>query len=175
MLRIIVIIALIAVVALALFVATRPDAFRVQRSATIKAPPDKIFPHLADFHAWPSWSPWEKIDPALQRTYSGPNSGPGAVYEWSGNKNIGSGRMEILEAAPSSRVLIKLDFLSPFEAHNTAEFTLQPSGDGTTVTWAMYGPNTLMSKLMSLVFNMETMVGPQFETGLNNLKAVAEH
>ena len=175
MLRIVVIIALIAVVALALFVATRPDAFRVQRSATIKAPPDKIFPHLADFHAWASWSPWEKIDPALQRTYSGPNSGPGAVYEWSGNKNIGSGRMEILEAAPSSRVLIKLDFLSPFEAHNTAEFTLQPSGDGTTVTWAMYGPNTLMSKLMSLVFNMETMVGPQFETGLNNLKAVAEH
>ena len=174
MLRIVVIIALIAVVALAIFVATRPDAFRVQRSATIKAPPEKIFPHLADFHAWPSWSPWEKIDPALQRTYSGPNSGPGAVYEWSGNKNIGSGRMEILEAAPSSRVLIKLDFLSPFEAHNTAEFTLQPSGDGTTVTWAMYGPNTLMSKLMSLVFNMETMVGPQFETGLNNLKAVAE-
>jgi hypothetical protein len=127
MFRIIVIIALIAVVALALFVATRPDAFRVQRSATIKAPPDKIFPHLADFHAWPSWSPWEKIDPALQRTYSGPNSGPGALYEWSGNKNIGSGRMEILEAAPSSRALIKLDFLSPFEAHNTAEFTLQPS------------------------------------------------
>jgi len=175
MLRIVMIVALIAVVALAIFVATRPDAFRVQRSATIKAPPEKIFPHLADFHAWPSWSPWEKIDPALQRTYSGPNSGPGAVYEWSGNKNIGSGRMEILEAAPSSRVLIKLDFLSPFEAHNTAEFTLQPSGDGTTVTWAMYGPNTLMSKLMSLVFNMETMVGPQFETGLNNLKAVAEH
>ena len=174
MLRIVVIVVLIAVVALAIFVATRPDAFRVQRSATIKAPPEKIFPHLADFHAWPSWSPWEKIDPALQRTYSGPNSGPGAVYEWSGNKNIGSGRMEILEAAPSSRVLIKLDFLSPFEAHNTAEFTLQPSGDGTTVTWAMYGPNTLMSKLMSLVFNMETMVGPQFETGLNNLKAVAE-
>jgi len=174
MLRIVMIVALIAVVALAIFVATRPDAFRVQRSATIKAPPEKIFPHLADFHAWPSWSPWEKIDPALQRTYSGPNSGPGAVYEWSGNKNIGSGRMEILEAAPSSRVLIKLDFLSPFEAHNTAEFTLQPSGDGTTVTWAMYGPNTLMSKLMSLVFNMETMVGPQFETGLNNLKAVAE-
>jgi len=174
MLRIVVIIALIAVVALAIFVATRPDAFRVQRSATIKAPPEKIFPHLADFHAWPSWSPWEKIDPALQRTYSGPNSGPGAVYEWSGNKNIGSGRMEILEAAPSSRVLVKLDFLAPFEAHNTAEFTLQPSGDGTTVTWAMYGPNTLMSKLMSLVFNMETMVGPQFETGLNNLKAVAE-
>ena len=174
MLRIVVIVVLIAVVALAIFVATRPDAFRVQRSATIKAPPEKIFPHLVDFHAWPSWSPWEKIDPALQRTYSGPNSGPGAVYEWSGNKNIGSGRMEILEAAPSSRVLIKLDFLSPFEAHNTAEFTLQPSGDGTTVTWAMYGPNTLMSKLMSLVFNMETMVGPQFETGLNNLKAVAE-
>ena len=175
MLRIITIIALLLVVALALFVATRPSAFRIQRSATIEAPPEKIYPHIVDFHAWPAWSPWEKIDPALQRTYGGPASGPGAVYEWTGNKDIGQGRMEVLEAAPSSRVLIKLDFLSPFEAHNTAEFTLQPSGDGTNVTWAMYGPNTLMSKVMSLFFNMESMVGPQFEMGLSNLKALAEH
>jgi uncharacterized protein YndB with AHSA1/START domain len=174
MLRILTLIIVVLVSALALFVATRPSAFRIQRSVTITAPPEKIYPHIVDFHAWPAWSPWEKIDPALQRTYGGPTSGPGAVYEWTGNKDIGQGRMEILEAAPSSRGLIKLDFLAPFEAHNTAEFTLQANGDGTSVTWAMYGPNTLMGKVMSLFFNMESMVGPQFETGLSNLKALAE-
>ena len=158
-------------VALALYVATRPDSFRVQRTATINAPPDRVYPLIADFHAWPRWSPWEQIDPALQRTYGGAENGKGATYAWQGNKDIGSGRMEIVDETPPSRVVIKLDFIEPFEAHNNAEFTLQPNGGGSTVTWAMYGPNTTLGKLMGLFFDMDTMVGEQFDKGLANLKS----
>ena len=159
---------------LLIYAATRPDRFRIERSAAIKAPPDKIFALINDFHRWPSWSPWEKIDPALKRTYSGPESGRGAAYAWEGNKNIGSGRMEIVESTPASRIAIQLDFFKPFEAHNTAEFTLVPAGDATTVTWAMFGPSPYMSKLMGIFFNMERMVGGQFEQGLANLKSISE-
>lgn len=162
------------VVALALYVATRPDSFRVQRTATINAPPDRIYPLIADFHAWPRWSPWEQIDPALQRTYGGAESGKGATYAWKGNKDIGSGRMEIVDETPPSRVVIKLDFIEPFEAHNNAELTLQPNGGGSTVTWAMSGPNTTMGKIMGLFFDMDTMVGEQFDKGLANLKKQVE-
>lgn len=174
MLRVIVIIVAVLLIALALYVATRPDSFRIQRSASIKAPAERIFPLITDFHAWRGWSPWEKIDPALQRTYSGTAAGTGAVYEWAGNKSIGKGRMEILEQSPPSRVVIKLDFLEPFEGHNTAEFILQPAGEATNVTWAMYGPNTLIGKVMGLFFSMDKMIGAQFEKGLNTLKAEAE-
>lgn len=174
MLRKIGLVVLALVVALALYVATRPDSFRVQRVATINAPPDRIYPLIADFHAWPRWSPWEQIDPALQRSYSGAESGKGAAYAWQGNKDIGSGRMEIVDETPPTRVVIKLDFLEPFEAHNNAEFTLQPNGGGSTVTWAMYGPNTLLGKIMGLFFSMDTMVGDQFEKGLANLKKQVE-
>lgn len=177
MLKVIGIIALVLVVVVAgllIFAATKPDSFRIERTASIKAPPDKIFALINDFHQWGKWSPYEKIDPALKRTFGGAEAGKGATYEWSGNKNIGSGRMEILEAQAPSRILIKLDFMAPFEAHNTAEFTLVPTGETTSVTWAMYGPQPFLGKVMTIFFNMEKMVGGQFEEGLANLKAAAE-
>ena len=162
------------VLALLVFVATRPASFRIARSAVIKAPPEKLFAMINDYHQWPAWSPYEKLDPAMQRTYSGAASGTGAVYEWQGNRNIGKGRMEIVETAPPSRVTIKLDFFKPFEAHNTAEFTLVPRGDSTEVTWAMQGPSNFMSKAMIASGMMERMVGGQFAEGLANMKAAAE-
>lgn len=174
MLKTILIIAVILVAAILIYAATRPDTFRIQRSANIAVPPDKIFPFINDFHHWSAWSPWEKLDPAMKKTHSGAPQGKGAVHEWNGNKDVGTGRMEILETVPSSKVVIKLDFLKPFEAHNTAEFTLEGKGTFTTVSWAMYGPQPYMMKVMSLFCSMDKMVGGQFETGLANLKALAE-
>ena len=153
---------------------TRPDSFRIERSALVKASPEKIYPLITDFSKWQTWSPWEKKDPAMKRSQSGPASGVGAVYDWEGNKDVGSGRMEVVEATPSSRIRIKLDFLKPFEAHNVAEFSLTPKGDQTEVVWAMSGPQPLMAKIMSLFFSMEKMVGPDFEQGLAALKVQAE-
>jgi uncharacterized protein YndB with AHSA1/START domain len=170
-----ILIAFIVLIAIALFLAsTKPDTFRIERSINIKAPPEKIFPLIANFHEMKKWSAWEKVDPNMQRSITGPDSGIGAMYAWDGNKEIGQGSMEILEATPSSRVLIKIDFYKPFEAHNTVEFTLTPQGESTTVSNAMYGPNPFVSKLMSLVFSMDKMVGPKFEEGLASLKAIAE-
>jgi uncharacterized protein YndB with AHSA1/START domain len=160
--------------ALLAFAATKPDTFRVERSTTIKAPPEKIFPLIDDFHRWTTWSPWEKMDPAMTRTHSGAPSGKGAVYEWEGNSKVGRGRMEIVDSVPSSRVAIKLDFLKPMEAHNIAEFTLTPSGDSTRVTWVMHGPAPFVSKLMQVFMSMDRMVGKDFEAGLANMKAAAE-
>ena len=163
-----------AIVALLAYAATRPDSFRIERSTVIKAAPEKIFGFVNDLHQWTAWSPWEKIDPALKRTYSGPQSGKGAAYAWEGNNKVGSGRMEITEAAAPSKVIIKLDFLKPFEAHNTADFAFARQGDATSVTWAMFGPSPFISKLMGTFFNMERMVGGQFEQGLANLKKISE-
>jgi uncharacterized protein YndB with AHSA1/START domain len=174
MLKTIAIVVVVLVGALLAFAATKPDTFRVQRAASIKAPPETIFPLINDLHSWGAWSPWEKLDPAMKRTHSGAASGKGAVYEWEGNGEVGAGRMEIVAASPPSAVRIKLDFLKPFEAHNFAEFTLEPRGGATSVTWAMYGPNTYVSKLMSVFFSMDSMVGKSFETGLANLKAATE-
>jgi uncharacterized protein YndB with AHSA1/START domain len=153
---------------------TRPDSFRVGRSTKVKAPPERIFAILNDFHQWPSWSPWEKMDPAMTRTHSGAASGKGAIYAWKGNKKVGEGRMEIIEAAPPSKLTIKLDFLKPFEAHNTAEFTLEPQGDSTGVTWSMSGAQPFMFKVMSLFMSMDKMIGKDFESGLANIKTSAE-
>lgn len=152
----------------------KPDSFRVERSTTISAPPEKVFALIQDFHQWGQWSPWEKIDPEMKRTHSGAESGPGAVYAWDGNDQVGNGRMEIIEAASPSKVSIQLDFLKPFEAHNTAEFTLAPEGDGTQVTWAMFGPNLFVGKVMQVFMSMDSMMGKDFETGLANMKAAAE-
>ena len=158
------------------------DTFRIERSTTIAAAPEAIFPRINDFHAWEAWSPYETMDADLGKTYSGPASGVGAAYAWVGRK-AGSGRMEIVRSeAPSSqapaKIVIQLDFSKPMTAHNTAEFTLEPVGAAgsaaTKVTWAMHGPNTLMSKVMGLFFSMDKLVGPQFEEGLANLKRVAE-
>ena len=156
------------------FAATRPDAFRVERAVTIKAPPEKIYPYLDDFNRWAAWSPWEKLDPAMKRTFSGAPSGKGAVYAWEGNSKVGAGRMEILESTPARKLVIKLDFLEPFEGHNTAEYTLEPAGDGTRVTWTMFGPAPYVSKLMGVFVSMDKMIGKDFEAGLENLKIVAE-
>ena len=177
MLEIVAIIAVILAIAIAvvlILAATKPNTLRVQRSASVKAPAEKIFPLINDFHQWVSWSPYEHRDPALKRTYSGAESGKGAVYAWDGNKNVGSGRMEILDTSVPSKIVIKLDFFKPFEAHNTAEFTLAPRGDMTDVTCAMHGPNLFIGKVMSLFVSMDRMIGKDFDTGLANLKAEAE-
>lgn len=163
----------VLVAAVLLYAATKPDTFRVQRAASIKAPPEKIVAVLSDFHGWEAWSPWEKLDPAMKRSHSGAAKGKGAVYAWQGNKEVGEGRMEITEAA-ATRVAIDLDFVKPFEAHNKVVFTLAPKGDATEVTWTMQGPLPYVAKVVHVVFDMDGMVGKQFETGLANLKAVAE-
>jgi len=149
------------------------DTFRVERSTVIAAPAQAIFPHIDDFHAWSDWSPYEKMDANLAKTFSGPTRGKGAAYAWAGKK-AGSGRMEIVQSDAPSKIVIQLDFSKPMTAHNTAEFTLEPQGAGTKVTWAMHGPNTLMSKVMGLFFSMDKLVGPQFDEGLANLKHLAE-
>ncbi|HZE92732.1 MAG TPA: SRPBCC family protein [Rhizobacter sp.] len=174
MLKIIVIVVAIALAALLAFATTKPDTFHVQRSASIKAPPDKIFPFINDFHRWSAWSPWEKMDPAMKRTYSGPAAGQGTAYAWEGNSKVGAGRMQIAESQPPSKITVQLDFLKPMEGHNIAEFTLEAQGDSTTVTWAMHGPAPYLSKLMQVFFSMDSLVGKDFATGLANLKSVAE-
>jgi len=177
MLEIVAIIAVILAIAIAvvlIFAATKPNTLRVQRSASVKAPAEKIFPLINDFHQWVSWSPYEHRDPTLKRTYSGAESGKGAVFAWDGNKNVGSGRMEILDTSVPSKILIKLDFFKPFEGHNTAEFTMLPQGDATLLTWTMHGPAVFMSKVMQVFMNLDHMIGKDFEVGLANLKKLTE-
>ncbi len=174
MLKTIAIVIAVLVAAVLVYAAMQPDTFHVERSIVIKAPPEKIFPNINGFHQWEAWSPWEKIDPAIKRTYSGAESGKGAAYGWQGNKDVGTGRMEIVESTPSSNVLIKIDFMEPFEGHDMVQFTLAPQGDGTKVTQAMYGPNPFLAKLMGLFFSMDKMVGQKYEEGLASLKAIAE-
>ncbi len=173
MLTNILIVVVVAIVALLAYAYTRPDNFTVQRSASIKAPPEKIAALIDDFHAWTAWSPWEKRDPNLKRTYSGPAKGKGAIYEWEGNSKVGTGRMEILETSPA-KVGIKLDFLKPFEGHNIATFTMTPSGDTTNVTWNMAGPMAFIPKVMGVFMSMDKMIGNDFEAGLADLKSAAE-
>ena len=177
MFEIILFIAVVLAIAIAIVLIlamAKPDRFRVERAAAIEAPPEKIFVLIDDFHQWRSWSPWEDRDPAMKRTYEGAERGKGAVYAWNGNKNVGAGRMEILTAAAPSTIVIKLDFIRPFEGHNTAEFTMQPQGGATNVIWAMHGPAPLMHKVMQVFMNMDRMIGKDFETGLANLKTAAE-
>jgi uncharacterized protein YndB with AHSA1/START domain len=154
--------------------AAQPDMFQVQRSASIKAPPERIFSLINEFQKWPAWSPYEKKDPDMTRSYAGPPAGKGAVYAWEGDKNVGAGRMEITDAAAPGRVTIALDFSRPFEAHNIVNFTMEPKGETTEVTWAMQGRQPLFAKVICLFINMDRMVGTDFETGLANLKTAAE-
>jgi hypothetical protein len=171
-------IAIIVAVALAVllaYAATRPNTFRIQRSATINIDAERIFGFINDFQRWPLWSPFEKLDPAMKKSYSGPPTGPGAACAWDGNSKAGSGRMEIMSIVPASKAVVKLEFFRPFKARNTAEFTLVPAAaQSTRVTWAMYGPRNFILKLMSIFVNMDKMIGKDFEEGLNNLKAQAE-
>ncbi|MGE0424265.1 MAG: SRPBCC family protein [Reyranellaceae bacterium] len=164
-----------AIIALLIYAATRPSRFRVQRSITINAPAESIFPQVNDLRAQQSWSPWEAKDPAMKRTYGGAQSGKGAKYEWQGNKQVGHGRMEIVESTPPTRLLMKLDFIAPFPANNMAEFILEPRGDSTVVTWAIFGPSPYMSKLMGIFMSFDKMIGKEFDTGLAKLKALMEN
>ncbi len=173
MLKIIAIAIVLLIAALLAYAATRPKSFSVQRSISIKAPPQKIAGMIDDFHNWGAWSPWEKLDPAMKKTYSGAAAGQGAVYDWTGNSKVGTGRMEILDTSPA-KTTIKLDFLKPFEAHNIADFVLEPAGDSTRVTWEMRGASPYMMRVMGIFLNMDKAIGKDFETGLANLKTVSE-
>lgn len=159
--------------ALLLFAATRPGSFSVERRIVVQAPADKIQPFITDFRRWPAWSPWEKIDPAMQRTLGGAPAGVGATYAWQGNQEVGSGRMEVLSDTPG-KVRIQLDFIAPFEGHNITDFVFTPSGSGTEVRWVMSGPATFVTKLMGVFVSMDAMIGKDFEKGLAQLKAAAE-
>ena len=171
--KIILVVLAVAVAGVLAFAATKPDSFSVQRAASIKAPPEKISAVLSDFRAWDAWSPWEKVDPKMKRSYSGEPKGKGAKYAWAGNSEVGEGSMTITDAQPS-RVALDLDFVKPFEGHNKVVFTLAPKGDATEVTWSMSGPSPYVTKVIQVFCDMDGMIGKQFESGLADLKAVAE-
>lgn len=160
--------------ALSVYARLMTDTYSVERSATIKAPAASIYEQIVDFHRWTAWSPWEGLDPDLERTYSGPDRGLGATYVWSGNRKAGEGRMEITKAVEPSRVEVALNFVKPFKSSSTTTFDLKPEGDATRVTWTMIGPKTLAARVMGLFKSMDKMIGPDFEKGLGQLKAVAE-
>jgi hypothetical protein len=174
MLKKIAVVFFVLIVAILALAAGKPDTFHVERSVSINASPEKIVPLIDDFHNWTAWSPWETRDPLMKRTYSGPVRGKGAAYAWEGNKDVGKGRMEIAASSPASKVTINLDFVKPFEAHNVADFILEPQGGTTKVTWAMHGPSPFLSKVIHVFLSMDRMVGKDFEAGLANLKAAAE-
>lgn len=163
----------VAIGAMLAYATTRPDTFRIARSTSIKAPAEKIFPLINDLRAQATWSPFEK-DPNMKRTHSGSPQGTGAVYEWAGNSEVGAGRIAITDSRPSSRVTLALDMIKPFAAHNIVEFTLEPSGGSTGVTWSMHGEQPFIAKVMSVFIDCEKMVAPQFEEGLARLKRMAE-
>ena len=178
MFEIVAIVAIVLAIAIAIVLilaAAKPDTFSVRRATTVKAPAEMIFPLINDFHQWGTWSPYETRDPAIKRSYSGAASGKGAVYGWDGNKNVGSGRMEIPETSAPAKIVIKLDFFKPFEGHNTAEFTVLPQGNATDVTWVMHVPAPFMSRLMQVFMNIDRMIGKDFEIGLANLKRLTEN
>lgn len=174
MIRVVLVAVALALAVVLVVAARRPDTFRIERSVAIAAPPERIFPLIADLRAFATWSPFEKKDPAMKRAYSGPPSGPGATYDFDGNGQVGKGRVQVTGAEPPRRVTMQLDMHSPMEAHNVVEFTLAPSAGGTTVTWAMHGPSSFLPKLLGLFMDMEGMVGRDFEAGLAELKAAAE-
>lgn len=153
--------------------ALRPDSFRVERSALVPAAQADVAALINNFHQWVQWSPWEKIDPTMERSYSGAASGVRAAYAWNSKGKAGAGRMEILEST-LERIVIRLDFSKPFAASNTAEFTLVPQGEGTQVTWAMFGSSPFISKLMGLLMNLDKMIGKDFEKGLANMQAAVK-
>lgn len=167
--------ALVAVIIVFLIVvAMQPADFRIERSTKIAAPSADIFSQVNDFHNWPAWSPWEKLDPAMKKTYSGPAAGPGSVYEWTGNDKVGEGRMTLTDSRPGDLIRIELKFIKPFEATNTSEFAFKPDAGGTNVIWSMTGHNNFMAKGAGLFMNMDKLVGDDFEKGLAQLKTTVE-
>ena len=174
MLKIILIALPLVIAALGTIVALQSSEFRVVRSAILSAPAQALFALVNDFHRWEAWSPWEKLDPALERSYDGSPAGVGAVYSWVGNNQVGEGRMTILESNPNDLIRIKLEFLKPFAATHTAEFTFKPEGDRTRVTWNMFGEKNFLSKAIGLFMNMDKMIGDNFEQGLAQLESAAK-
>jgi len=162
------------VVALAGFIATRPNSFSVQRTATMKASPDVAFALVNDFHQWDAWSPWEKLDPAMKKTHEGAAAGTGAKYSWVGNDDVGEGRMTIEDSKPAELVRIKLEFIKPFESASTTTFTFKPEGENVSVTWKMEGDNNFVGKAFSAFMDMDAMIGKDFEKGLASMKTLAE-
>ncbi len=159
---------------LLVYATTRPDSFRVERSIDIKATPAKIFPYVNDLRKGPEWSPWEETDPQMKRVYSGPAAGKGAGYAWDGNKAAGKGRMVITESLENQRVAVALHFDEPMVGDNVVEYLLQAKGDATTVRWVMSGPMPYVSKVMCLFFDMDKMIGNQFDKGLAQLRKLVE-
>jgi uncharacterized protein YndB with AHSA1/START domain len=162
------------VVVFVVVVAIQPSEFRITRTATISAPAPAVFAQVNDFHNWETWSPWAKLDPAAKTTFEGQSAGTGAIFRWAGNKEVGEGSMTITESHPPDLIRIKLEFLKPFAATNTTEFTFTPEGNQTAVTWSMAGKNNFIAKAICLFLNMDNMVGGQFEKGLGNMKSVVE-
>jgi hypothetical protein len=151
------------------------DTYSVERGTSIAAPPERVYAEVADFRRWQAWSPWEDLDPDLQRTYSGAEAGTGARYAWSGNRKAGQGSMEITRAEAPSAVDIDLVFEKPFKSRNRSSFAIAPEGEaGSRVTWSMTGPKSLMLKVMGIFKSMDAMIGPDFEKGLARLRAAAE-
>jgi Polyketide cyclase / dehydrase and lipid transport len=170
---------ILAVVALVIFIlviviALQPGEFRIARSTKISAPPPVVFAQVNDFRKWQTWNPWGKIDPAMKVSYEGAPAGVGAAYSWSGNNEVGEGRMTIIESRPHELIRVKLEFLKPFAATNTAEFTFKPEANETVTTWSMFGEKNFMAKAIHLFISMEKMIGGQFEKGLTDMKAAAE-
>jgi uncharacterized protein YndB with AHSA1/START domain len=159
---------------LVIVITVQPSEFRITRTTTVAAPPSAVFAQVNDFHRWEAWSPWAKLDPAVRNTFEGAPAGTGAVFAWAGNSKVGEGRMTITESRPSELVRIKLEFLKPFAAINTAEFTFKPQGDRTAVTWSMFGRNNFIGKAVCLVMNMDKTLGGEFDKGLAAMKSVAE-
>lgn len=162
------------VTAIVVVVAMQPAEFRIERSATIAALPSEIFPHVNDFHQWPIWSAWDKVDPGMKRTFEGPEAGKDSSYSWIGNDDVGEGKMTIVESHPDELIRIKLEFFKPMEGVSTAEFTFKPEGDKTHITWAMFGPNTFLGKAIHLCLNMDKMIGDKYEESLATLKSLVE-
>lgn len=163
-----------AVIALLGYAATRPDIFRVQRSASIKATPDKLYPLINDIRQFNTWNPFNRKDPSMKGSYRGPAAGPGAAFDFEGNSEVGKGTVSITGGTPARAVNMKLDMTEPMQAHNDIEFLLVPRGDMTDVTWTMQGPCPYLGKLMGVIFDMDKMVGGEFDKGLALLKAQAE-
>jgi hypothetical protein len=164
----------VIVVGFVAIVATRPSEFHVARTATIAAPAPAVFAQVNDFHEWQAWNPWAKVDPAMKQTYEGSPAGPGAIYTWAGNREVGEGRMTLTESRPSDLIRIKLEFLKPFRGTSIAEFTFKPEGDHTIVTWSMDGRNDFVTKAVHMFMDMDNMIGGNFEKGLAQMKAVVE-
>ena len=174
MLKSIALIVVLAVAALLLYATTRPDTFAVQRSTIVQAGTDKLFPLINDLHQFNTWNPYAKKDPAMQTSYRGPASGPGAAFDFSGNKDAGRGSVEVTGGQAPTRVDMVLHMIEPFEGRNQISFTLAPQGEATQVTWAMHGPSPYISMLIGIFIDMDHMIGRDFEAGLAQLKAVAE-